>query len=116
MSIRVPSSRGPKGLVEPHSNIGHDIISTVMDLTSKKHKDDSLNSHQSPTDQTTTNMDSSLQSEVGKSGRKSMELAVSSLAKAQQNEIQRLMNQQENDRKELKQLFEQQQRRLIQVR
>ena len=43
-----------------------------------------------------------------------MELAVSSLAKSQQDEIQKLMQQQEKERLELKQLFEQQQKRLIQ--
>ena len=115
MSIRVPSSRGPKEVVKQPSKNREEIFSKAIDSNLTTQLDDRVKSHQSPSGHTAVSMDSSISSEAAKNGRKSMELAVSSLAKAQQNEIQRLMNQQENDRKELKKLFEQQQRRLIQV-
>ena len=116
MSIRVPSSRGPKEQVEQPPSTARDISSTIMDLPSPKSKDNDTNILQSLNDQKLKGTHSASTSEGGKTSRQSMEIAVSSLAKAQQVEVHKLMEQQEKDRHELKKLFDQQQRRLIQVR
>ena len=111
MSIRVPSSRGPK-----EENV---LISTALKF------ENSHSSKLSLTKETNTDMtlngnvnslnSKSLSNSNRVNSRQSMEMAVSSLAKAQQAEIQRLMQQQEKERIAMKTLFEQQQRRLIQV-
>lgn len=114
MSIRVPSSRGPKGLCKEPASTENEFLSTVMDLSSKKHESHSKTTCQPKNGSKSINSNSPI-STACISSRQNMELAVSSLAKTQQQEVQRLMTQQEKDRQELKILFEQQQRRLIQV-
>ena len=114
MSIRVPSSRGPKGPCEESATTGNEISSTVMDLTPKRHESYSKNTDQ-PSNACKSIDSNSPISTSCESSRQGIEIAVSNLAKAQQQEVQKLMMQQEKDRQELKILFDQQQRRLIQV-
>ena len=114
ISIRVPSSRGPKGLCEESATTGNEMSSTLMDVTSKKHESQIKNTARPTNGCKSINSNSPI-STACISNRQSMELAVSNLAKTQQQEVQRLMMQQEKDRQELKILFEQQQRILIQV-
>ena len=110
MSIRVPSSRGPKE--ESHLN------DTDICLENNHSHRLSL-SNETSADKTQTGnaaiSDTKSFSASPVNSRQSMEMAVSNLAKAQQAEIQRLMQQQEKERMAMKTLFEQQQKRLIQV-
>ena len=111
MSIRVPSSRGPKEenvliSADPKFENSH---SSKPSLTKETNTDKTLNDN-------TNSLNSKSSSCTNRvNSRQSMEMAVSSLAKAQQAEIQRLMQQQEKERTAMKTLFEQQQRILIQV-
>ena len=111
MSIRVPTSRGPK-----EENV---MISKALAFENSHSSKPSL-TKETNTDKTLNDNTNSLNSKSSSctnrvNSRQSMEMAVSSLAKAQQAEIQRLMQQQEKERTAMKTLFEQQQRRLIQV-
>ena len=119
MSIRVPSSRGPKGeasTARGEASTAREISSTIMDLNSPKLTDDDTSIVKLVNGCGLNDKNSVLMSGAAKSSRQNMEMAVSSLAKAQQVEIKRLMEQQEKERLELKKLFDQQQKRLIQVR
>ena len=111
MSIRVPTSRGPKE--------ENDMISTALTFENSHSSKLSLPKETSTDKTLNGNLNSSNSKSLSSSNRvnsrQSMEMAVSSLAKAQQAEIQRLMQQQEKERTAMKTLFEQQQRRLIQV-
>ena len=106
MSIRVPSSRGPKE--DTHSSFISQK-SEINEHSQPKDSAQSINMYTSPNSNILNNG-------TGVNSRQSMELAVSSLAKAQQAEVQKLIQHQEKERLALKTLFEQQQRRLIQVR
>ena len=111
MSIRVPSSRGPKEenvliSTAPKFENSH---SSKLRLTKETNTDKTLNGNMNSLNSKSSSSTNRVNS------RQSMEMAVSSLAKAQQAEIQRLMQQQEKERTAMKTLFEQQQRRLIQV-
>ena len=110
MSIRVPSSRGPKEENKPIStnyNIRHSPLQERFETN------ETIEEVTNTSDIQLTPNSKSLSSNRVKS-RETMEMAVSSLAKAQQAEIQKLMQQQEKERTALKSLFEQQQKRLIQ--
>ena len=109
MSIRVPSSRGPKEQITKSPSKETAVVFSEIQMGHIK-QDNNVQFSSSPTNNLTTITSTSTR----KSSRQTMELAVSSLAKSQQDEIQKLMQQQEKERLELKQLFEQQQKRLIQ--
>ena len=115
MSIRVPSSRGPKEenvfiSTAPKFENSHSCKITLTKETNTDNTEwKTLNGNMNVLNS------KSLSSSHRVNSRQSMEMAVSSLAKAQQAEIQRLMQQQEKERTAMKTLFEQQQRRLVQV-
>ena len=103
MSIRVPSSRGPKEYVDKGRSVSYN-------------ENQSKNSdYQNPMVVYNGENNYSTSNGIGRSSKQNMELAVSNLAKAQQIEIHRLVQEQEKQRLELKKLFEHQQKRLVQV-
>ena len=112
MSIRVPSSRGPK---EENKPISTNYIIRHSPLQERFETNETIEEVTDTSDIQLTPNSKSFSSNRVKS-RETMEMAVSSLAKAQQAEIQKLMQQQEKERTALKSLFEQQQKRLIQVK
>ena len=112
MSIRVPSSRGPK---EENTPILKNNTIRHSPLQERFGTNETIEEVTDTSDIQLTPNSKSFSSNRVKS-RETMEMAVSSLAKAQQAEIQKLMQQQEKERTALKSLFEQQQKRLIQVK